>query len=338
MEEKKNFDKPSTRSIYDFNKEELLSADELKNILERKLLGKSYYGLPLRTRSRVVKEDICIALEYLIPRSFKKTKPKFICQNFDVYMQKSNNMQIWNDEIDVNRRYVILRLDENDAVDKIVVITGSELIKLDTTGKLTIKYQALLKPSDQKTELVNKFDTEYLIPKLAQGDFEITSQSPIDQPVIGELLSVEEIYNKTKKLVGVSFDNEGIIQERNRAYTFHKLVCECLGYKTNTDNGQFPDILNQLLEVKLQTSQTVDLGAQSPDSDLIIVNLAEVLEEITPRDIRYILGYAEIIDEKVIIQNIYVLSGAYFYSRIPQMLGKKVNSKIQIPLPNRLFE
>ena len=69
---------------------------------------------PLRTRSKVVKSLICEALGYPIPRSFKKTQSRFPGQNFDVYTQKSLNVQIWNEDVDATRRYVFLQIDEDD--------------------------------------------------------------------------------------------------------------------------------------------------------------------------------------------------------------------------------
>ena len=76
----------------------------LEVILSDSLVGLSLSGLALRTRSKVVKRAICEALGYPIPRSFAKTQPRFLGQNFDVYTQKSMNVQIWNEEVDGNRR------------------------------------------------------------------------------------------------------------------------------------------------------------------------------------------------------------------------------------------
>lgn len=84
--------------------------DILENILNTGLYGKNLSGLPLRTRSKVVKCEICKLLGYPTPKSFKKTQPRFPAQNFDVYTQQSMNVQIWNEEIDVNRR---LRIYQN---------------------------------------------------------------------------------------------------------------------------------------------------------------------------------------------------------------------------------
>ena len=80
----------------------------LQRILSDSLIGLSLNGLPLRIRSKVVKEEICKALGYPAPTSFKKTQPRFPGQNFDVYTQKSRNIPIWNEDVDATRRYVFL--------------------------------------------------------------------------------------------------------------------------------------------------------------------------------------------------------------------------------------
>ena len=86
--------------IYDCINEEndslFIPIEELEIIFKNKLIGMNLCGLPLRTRSKVVKQKICEVLGYPIPNSFKKTKPRFPGQNFDVYIQKKDNVQIWN--------------------------------------------------------------------------------------------------------------------------------------------------------------------------------------------------------------------------------------------------
>jgi hypothetical protein len=72
---------------------------ELQVLLDQGLRGISLAGLPLRTRSKVVKERVCDALGYPRPKSFQKTQPRFPGQMFDTYVQKSNNLQVWNEEL-----------------------------------------------------------------------------------------------------------------------------------------------------------------------------------------------------------------------------------------------
>lgn len=115
---------------------------ELEALLNRRLRGLSLKGLPLRTRSKVVKAAVCRALGYPVPESFRKTKPRFPGQLFDTYIQKSNNLQVWNEEISPNRRYVVIRVSPQDVIERVKVVTGETLARFDTTGTLTQKYQA----------------------------------------------------------------------------------------------------------------------------------------------------------------------------------------------------
>lgn len=316
-----------------------LISQELEAILDDKLKGFNLQGLPLRTRSKVVKTEVCKALGYSIPRSFKKTQPRFLGQKFDTYVQKSNNLQVWNEDLDLSRRYVLIKVNENDFVTKVKVVSGSDLAPLDTTGKLTQKYQARLQNVEKAFELVCEDDTENII-ELQTKTSTITFQNsnPTDEPNQGNILSINEIYKQLKVIVGQSFKNPGSVQERNRGAELHQLVCKALGYLTYQDNGQFPDVRHQLLEVKLQTAATIDLGLISPDSDVALDMKKVGNVVIKYSDVRYAVFYGVIEDGVVKIRNLIVTNGANFYTRFPKFEGKGLNKKIQIPLPTNFFE
>src|SRR6266436_3771643 len=134
----------SGRTIYDLlhdSPEHFLPSANLESILKSGLVGLDL-NYPLRTRSKVLKSKICRILGYPVPSSFKRSKPRFPGQDFDTYVQKSNNLQIWNEEITPTRRYVIIRVDEASKVIGVRVVTGEMVAKLDTTGTLTKEYQA----------------------------------------------------------------------------------------------------------------------------------------------------------------------------------------------------
>ena len=116
---------------------------ELESILNDNLVGLTLAGIPLRTRSKVLKEHVCKALGYPVPLVFTKTQPRFPGQCFDTYIQKANNLQIWNEKISPTRRYVLVRPGEDGTVKRVKVVTGDIIAKLDTTGTLTQKYQVL---------------------------------------------------------------------------------------------------------------------------------------------------------------------------------------------------
>ena len=324
------------KNIYVFKEDELLTDAELLNKLNNKLLGVSLNGLPLRTRSKVIKVLICEALEYDIPKSFIKTKPKFPCQNFDVYVQKSNNLQIWNDDIDINRRYILIKIDEIDVIRKIKIITGGDLLKLDTTGKLTIKYQA--KIPNPITIHSTKDSTGLQFSENNNALNNIENFSPTDNPNNETFLSIEYLYNKLNDLKGMTINNQSLIQERTRADEAHRLVCSLLGYKDFHDNGQFPDIKNQLLEVKFQMSPTIDLGLHKPDEN-IDINIVFNNKKITTAMCRYLIITAHRnLDEKVCIDDYIIVSGENFFNIFTLFGGNLKNAKLQIILPTNFFD
>lgn len=332
----------SRLSIYDpieFDSELWIPNPHLEFLLNKALRGISLRGLPLRTRSKEIKSLICKVLGYPVPPSFKKTQPRFPGQNFDTYIQKSNNLQVWNEEISPTRRYVIIRVSENDVIEKVKVVTGEILALFDTTGTLTQKYQARLSVRDEASELITENDTENLqgciVPNRTRP---LSSYIPTAPPTPEVLLSIKEIYELLRPLVGQSFPDTGYDQERNRGAELHRLVCMRLGYSDFREDGRFPDIRNQLLEIKLQTSPTIDLGLVRPDSQEVL-DIPKIRgRPIRHCDVRYALFYAATDGSKVTLTNFYLTTGEAFFSRFNQFQGKVLNKKLQIPLPRTLFD
>lgn len=311
---------------------------ELEVLLDERLRGISLAGLALRTRSKVVKENVCRALGYPVPPSFKKTQPRFVGQMFDTYAQKSNNLQVWNEELSPTRRYVILRVNDADQIVRVKVVNGEELAQLDTTGTLTQKYQARLIPGLASEELISPTDTDSLLPHTQAGANLAQIVSPIDHPAHGLLLPIGEVFERLRGAVGRSFPDAGWDQERNRGAALHRIVCELLGYADYRDDGRFPDVRNQLLEVKLQTSPTIDLGLVRPASEepLDVPQIAGT--QVRHCDVRYALFYAHTNGAEVTLTHLYLTTGANFFSRFPQFGGKVLNKKLQIPLPSDFFD
>lgn len=329
-------------SIYDpidFGDESLwIPTQILEDLLNDHLIGLSLAGLPIRTRSKVLKENVCKALGYPIPKTFNKTQPRFPGQDFDTYVQKSNNLQIWNEEIEPSRRYVIIKLDNKDVVTKVRVISGQELSLLDKTGTLTKKYQARLTDIKQSAELVTPEDTQNLLSLEIKNNKAINTEfKPIDLPTKENLLPIKIVFDKLKELVGKSFNDLGYDQERNRGAGLHHLICQIIGYDAYLDNGRFPDIVNQLLEIKLQTSPTIDLGLVSPDSkDILDIPQIENTR-VRHCDVRYAIFYGKTDGKIVQLTNLFLTTGEGFFKRFPQFQGKIINAKIQIPLPSNFF-
>lgn len=315
-----------------------IPSPELEELLHKELQGVSLAGLALRTRSKVTKEHICKTLGYPVPASFKKRQPRFVGQQFDTYVQKSNNLQVWNEELSPTRRYVIIRIDDGGVICRVRVVTGEDLALLDTTGTLTQKYQARLVPKEAEAELIVDVDTARLQP-LVQADVNLAlAANPTDHPSAGRILPIAEIFDRLHPLIGHSFQDAGHDQERNRGAALHELVCRELGYADYRDDGRFPDVRHQLLEVKLQTSPTIDLGLICPDSEEALDVPQVEGEQIRHCDVRYAIFYAATDGATVTLNRFYLTTGQGFFSRFPQFQGKVLNKKLQIPLPSDFFE
>ncbi|MCL2525057.1 MAG: restriction endonuclease [Betaproteobacteria bacterium] len=314
-----------------------IPTSELERLLDDGLRGISLAGLPLRTRSKVAKEHVCRVLGYPVPKSFKKTQPRFLGQLFDTYVQKSNNFQLWNEELSPTRRYVLIRLSSTGVITKVKVVTGSTLARLDTTGTLTQKYQARCIPEETKSELIVSEDAELLRPFIAtEVDLQHVA-TPVSYPLAGSILSIAALHARLSNLIGSTFKDSGHDQERNRGAELHRLVCSTLGYTNYQDDGQFPDIRHQLLEVKLQTSPTIDLGLVLPSSTepLDIPKIAG--RQVRHCDVRYAIFCAHTDGAKVTLTHLILTTGEAFFNRFPLFQGKRLNKKLQIPLPGDFF-
>jgi hypothetical protein len=311
---------------------------ELQALLDNGLRGVSLAGLPLRTRSKVVKGHVCEVLGYPVPHRFQKTQPRFPGQMFDTYVQKSNNLQVFNEKLSATRRYVLIRVSDSDRITRVKVVTGDSLAILDTTGTLTQKYQARCDPRDRPTELVVDSDTQTLTPFVTSTVDLRQVATPVKHPQAGELLTIGAIYKRLSRLVGESFANTGSDQERNRGAALHRLVCSALGYASYQDDGRFPDVRHQLLEVKLQTSPTIDLGLVRPNSvePLDVPMIAG--KQIRHCDVRYAVFYGSIVNKVVKITHVFLTTGEAFFTRFPQFQGRVLNAKLQIPLPADFFD
>ena len=308
----------------------------LQEILYSSLKGIDLSGLALRTRSKIVKEKICDALGYPVPATFTKTQPRFPGQNFDVYNQQSNNVQIWNEEVDPQRRYVFVQIDSSSTILSVKVLSGDQLAKLDNTGTLTSKYQATVRSLVELANLIIE-DTPLVI-EWYGANADLSKCRPTANPVKGAILPIKNILSKLQSIEGMSIPYLGASQERNRGAALHELVCKSLGYLSFEDDGAFPDIFNQLIEVKLQTSPTIDLGLHSPDGSDVVYHDTATEQKFINKDVRYVIATGTVQDDNIIILNVFVISGENFFTFFPRFQGRVKNSKLQIPLPKDFFD
>ncbi len=296
-------------------------------------------GLPLRTRSKVVKSAVCEALGYPTPLAFKQTQPRFPGQNFDVYVQKSNNLQVWNEALVASRRYVLIRVSPTNTLKKVKVVDGATLAKLDTTGTLTQKHQAQFTPGALSVDLASLTDTKHvqnlLGTKIPAKQF---TGSPVDPPNPETFIPIEALARRLSVMIGVSFADAGHDQERNRGAELHRRMCHVLGYDHYRDDGACPDITAQLIEVKLQTSTTIDLGIEPPLSTEPL-NLPPIRGEYLRHcDVRYALFAGDTDGDTVTLTHLVLVTGEDLFTRFKRFKGRTLNKKLQIHLPDHFFD
>ena len=315
-----------------------MTAEVLESLLNDALIGRSLAGLPLRTRSKVVKGLVCEALGYPVPTRFSKSQPRFPGQNLDVYTQKSRNLQVWNEEIVASRRYAIIGVSADDIIHRVRVIQGERLAELDETGTLTQKYQARIDAGEPRAVLLSEADTEVLAGAMVGERPDRFTEGPDSFPNPASVLPIAEVFERLTGLRSLKIKHLGMTQERNRGSELHRAACTVLGYPRFHDHGQFPDVRHQLLEIKLQTSPTIDLGLITPDStdplDLPDFN-GRILRHC---DVRYAVFYGALAGEEVEITHVFLSTGEDFFDHFRPFGGKVVNRKLQIPLPVDFFD
>ena len=232
---------------------------------------------------------------------------------------------------------MLIRPDGDGVIQRVRVVSGADLAPLDRTGKLTRKFQARIADLKQLC-LASKTDTPNLKRAIASGEIMIGRQSPIDLPEAVSLMPIKDLFASLSRLVGHEFESPGIMQERNRGGHLHALSSVALGYQDHSDNGRFPDIRHQLLEVKLQTSPTIDLGAISPDSDALLEFPTIGKVRARHQDVRYAVFCGTVSDDRVAITGLVLVTGRDFFATFEKFGGLVINNKYQLPLPRDFFD
>ena len=332
----------STLTVYDPVLAEdvnlLFTDDELEELLRVNLVGRDL-SAPIRTRSKIVKQMVAAALGYQPPLTFARTQPRFPGQDLDVYVQTSNNLQIWNEAVAPQRRYVLVRPDSTGVIRSVRVVRGQQIASWDRTGTLTSKYQAKRASGQSGSTLVSATDTDHMMEALNPGtvsDEVLRLQGSSERPVPGAVLPIAEIYQRALGLVESQLPAVGAEQDRVRGEHLQEAVTLVLGLAGHNNHGQWPDIVSQALEVKLQTSPTIDLGLVLPTDPGIALALGPTIRHC---DARYLVAYG-VIDSAgaTTITEVVVTTGSDFFAEFIQFGGLVKNTKIQIRLPPDLFD
>ena len=149
----------------------------------------------------------------------------------------------------------------------------------------------------------------------------------VNEPAANEMYSLKLIKKMVAdRLIGTKLESAAT---KNRGQALERKVLDLLGYPKDKKNllyGEFPDIRNQMLEVKVQDSPTVDLGKYSPEIEEIIVKDLN----ITTHDIRYLIALTN--SETEIIEGIILAPGEKLGEVFSYVSDKSYKCQRSIPM------
>lgn len=239
--------------------------------------------------------------------------PKITREFIDTYIVTSGtiyNLQVWNripaaetllvkyDSGETLKctdvRFVFVQIDKDkNCIASIIILTPKYIeTKFGMFGKPTIKHQLLIstkvrKEINLKTDKILSFPDSKKLSYQIKHFYEPPISGMVEEPDIRNLYSIGLLKKiVAEKLIGFKL-NSGAT--KNRGQALERKVLELLGYQVNETDllyGAFPDIRNQLLEVKVQDSPTVDLGKFTPEKEETVINESN----FTTFDVRYLIA------------------------------------------------
>lgn len=279
--------------------------------------------------------------------------PKITREFIDTYIVTSGtsyNLQVWNripasnmllvkyesgeslqcDDV----RFVIVRIDTIKSEIASIIILSPDYIEstFGKFGKPTIKHQLLIsskarKEIYSKDDRIVSFNDSKKLSYHILHEYEPPKNGMVDDPDITRLFSISVIREKVaKKLIGKKLNAAAT---KNRGQALERMTLELLGYKVGESDllfGGFPDIKNQLLEVKVQDSPTVDLGKFSPENEEVVVES----ENLTTFDVRYLIALTN--PDTEIIEGIILSPGEKLGELFSYVSDKSFKCQRSIPM------
>lgn len=301
--------------------------------------------------------DLASPEQYEIVPPKGKGVPKIRREFIDTYIVttgESYNLQVWNrlpasntllvkyesgDSLKCSDvRFVLVKIDIDKKIISSVVLLTSDYIenKFGRFGKSTVKSQLLISAKARKKiyEREDKIqffaDTKklsyYTLREYIEPDSDI-----LTEPSKKSLFSINILKELVaEKLIGQKLDSA---DTKTRGQSLERKVLDLLGYKTKNNGllcGGFPDIPNQLLEVKVQDSCTVDLGRFSPEKEELVFDDLD----FTTFDVRYLIALTN--PKTQIIEGIILSSG----SKLGELFSyvSSESYKCQRSIPMSFFE
>jgi hypothetical protein len=341
------------------SKESVISNAELATVLQI-LIGKPFHlsGAPRTDGSNLRKlisglfvgKDIAVAEEgqYEIVPEKKKGVPKMLLLLLDSYIVTSGdsyNLQVWNripnsDNVLVQYpngetiacrdiRYVFVKVDVTHQIIESVIIMTDEDIEANfgVFGVPTIKHQLIVADTKRKDiiegRLVIQSKDSSRMQRLCKTEY-VAPTKALSEIDVNDLLSISILKERLQSLKGQTL---AAADTKTRGQLLERTAANLIGYSpTDSLVGGYPDIPNQLLEIKVQDSPTIDLGAHSPMLGEIIVKG----NRITTKDVRYLIALTN--SENGVIEDIILTAGRELGKYFTYVPTKSYKCQRSIPM------
>ena len=302
----------------------------------------------LITKQMLAKYMPKAASDYDIIPPKKKVVPTFLREYIDTYIVTTGdiyNLQVWNRnpnsasvQVDLKNgetllasdiRFVLGKINANNCIESIVIMTPDYIEKkFGKFGKPTIKQQLII-PDKKRKEIIEKGGLVIKDVSLSEDMVDKTCAaiskkiSMKDEP--NKVLPIEYIDQQiTDKLLGIKLDVT--LSTKQRGQELERVVAYQLGYKKTQKmlEGGYPDIRNQMLEVKVQDSPTIDLGKYSPQFE------EQINADFTTRTVRYLIALTDSISGS--IEGVILCPGGELGKNFTYVTEKSFKCQRSIPM------
>ncbi len=292
------------------------------------------------------------AAEFEIVPPKQKGVPTFLREYIDTYIVTTGNtynLQVWNRNpnsasVQVNLkgeesllacdvRFVLGKISNDGTIESIVIMTPDYIERnFGRFGKPTIKQQLIISNKKRNEIIKNRslvVDDLSLSRDMIDENCEaIPPNSSIkDDPK--KVLPLSYIDKQiTASLIGERIDVS--LSTKQRGQQLERLVAYMLGYRYEDEmlDGGYPDIRNQMLEIKVQDSPTIDLGRYSPQFE------ESITDGFTTRTVRYLIALSNAINGSV--DGIVLVPGEELGKNFTYVAEKSY--KCQRSIPMKFFE
>lgn len=245
--------------------------------------------------------------DYRIVPPKGKGVPKFRAEYIDTYIVTSGNaynLQVWNrnpnsESIQIEYaggevlsandvRFVLGKVNVQTNILESIIVMSPDYIEnnFGKFGKPTVKQQ-LIVSRRKRSEIV---DSEWLFVNDYEESCHLLAENAILAQSVKQLPSRVLPLSVIKERLGDDFIGTRLdtsLSTKEKGQFLERIVARKLGYSvSDTDvlEGGYPDIPNQMLEVKVQESPTIDLGRYSPQFEEVVHG------DFTTKNMRYLIA------------------------------------------------